>query len=579
MKSLNRKIMKETIVGELTSEVYRPMVINGVATMLIKDDDVTGTDGTDFYILGGHKYKVPSEEENVLRAWNDRRSWLQIEKKVTGTGAPADALFEFTVAIEEAKQEDVWFSVFGPDGIIKDLETNATAEQNDSGKTGYFYAASGTSITVKIQAGWTLRFLNLNSGTTYTINETGFPDGFAFDSAEGRTVVDTDAVQDAPQDPSVSGSTVTGTINVPNVEFYVDYTNKYEETEATFTKSWDDANDQDGIRPDAVAFKNDISLLVNGTASTDYDANLTITDNGNNTYTIKYTKLPKYINNTEVVYQLKETIVPDEYTVSPENATADNGGTITNTHIPKTTNITVTKLWVGDENYTSLRPESVTVVLLADGMETEEEPLVLTAATSWSGSWEGLPVNKAGTEIVYTLKELEVENYTTTGVQLTKGDDGNYTAEITNTLELEDLTVEKIVKGLFGDKEKTFSITVEALVGETSVKSKVFSLAHGQSDILEDVPVGAMIKVSEADAGDYRKEFAFTPVDGTATQVTESTAFKFTGPGTITVTNTNNTIPDTGISLDTLPYLLILVAVAVIAVLVIVRRRRHHYDE
>jgi len=561
---------------ELTSEVYHPMVINGTTTMLILDDEATGTDGTDYYLLGGHKYKVAPGGGNMLKAWNDRRSWLQIEKKVTGTGAPADALFEFTIEIEEAKQEDVWFSAFGPDGIIKDLETNATAED---GNTGYFYAASGASITVKLQVGWTLRFLNLNSGTTYTIDETGFPDGFAFVSAEGRTQVDTDAEQDDPETPSADGSTVTGTINVPNVEFYVDYTNKYEETEAEFTKAWEDADDQDGIRLTAAEFKDNISLLVNGTVSTDYDENLTITDNGDNTYTIKYTELPKYIDNTEVEYKLQETTVPDDYTVSPENAIVDNGGTITNSHTPKTTNISVTKLWVGDENYTSLRPESVTVVLLADGEDAGEDPLVLTADTSWSGSWEDLPVNKAGTEIEYTLDELEVENYTTTGVQLTKGDDGNYTAEITNTLTLEDLTVEKIVKGLFGDKEKKFSITVEALVGETSVISKTFSLAHGESDVLEDVPVGAMIKVSESDAGDYRKEFKFTPNDGTASSVTESTAFKFTGPGTITVTNTNNTIPDTGINLDTLPYVLILAAVAVIAVLVIVRRRRNHYDE
>ena len=91
---------------ELTSEVYHPMVINGTATMLIKDDDATGTDGTDYYVIGGTKYKVATGD-NKLQAWNDRKSWLQIEKKVTGEGAPADALFEFTITIVDSNGDDI----------------------------------------------------------------------------------------------------------------------------------------------------------------------------------------------------------------------------------------------------------------------------------------------------------------------------------------------------------------------------------------------------------------------------------------------------------------------------------------
>ncbi|MBR3395027.1 MAG: VWA domain-containing protein, partial [Firmicutes bacterium] len=151
---------------ELTSEVYHPMVINGTATMLIKDENATGTEGTNYYVIGGTKYKVAAAGDNMLKAWNDRRSWLQIEKYLEdpaegSPAAPADALFEFTATITDANGDDIWFSVYGPDGIVKDLETNGNPERDkETGEilnNGYFYSASGRAVTVKIQAGWTLR--------------------------------------------------------------------------------------------------------------------------------------------------------------------------------------------------------------------------------------------------------------------------------------------------------------------------------------------------------------------------------------------------------------------------------------
>ena len=311
---------------ELTSEVYHPMVIDGVTTMLIQDDAATGTDGEDYYTINGKKYKTAPAEGNMLKAWNDRRSWLQIEKKaIEGEGAPEDALFEFTITINDANEEDVWYSVYGPDGLVKDLETDGNAEE---GNTGYYYQTSGTPIKVKIQKGWTLRFINLPSGTTYTVEETGFPDGFAFDTAEDRQVVDTEAEQDDPERPQIAGKTVSGTINVPNVEFYVDYTNKYAKTTKEITKTWvlgEGATEPD-ISPEE--FKELVKLTAGETDVTDkYASTLTVTQDSSNKmkYTVKYENLPKYVNGEEVTYTITEDAI-EGYT-----AETDSNGNITNT--------------------------------------------------------------------------------------------------------------------------------------------------------------------------------------------------------------------------------------------------------
>ena len=44
------------------------------------------------------------------------------------------------------------------------------------------------------------------------------------------------------------------------------------------------------------------------------------------------------------------------------------------------------------------------------------------------------------------------------------------------------------------------------------------------------------------------------------------------------VVNTKNTTPDTGVSLDALPYILIIACVAAIGAFVIIRRRKNRED-
>ena len=66
-------------------------------------------------------------------------------------------------------------------------------------------------------------------------------------------------------------------------------------------------------------------------------------------------------------------------------AYSDDTLTITNTHETDETQITVTKKWVDNGNQDGLRPEKITVQLLADGIEVEGKTAELTGeGDSWT---------------------------------------------------------------------------------------------------------------------------------------------------------------------------------------------------
>ena len=99
---------------DLTADIYHPMVINGVTTVLIEVQDTTGlpesvtglgdnktvtADGKTYYKFGGELY-VAKSGENLLEATNDRRSNLYIKKVVADETAPEDDLFPIEITID-----------------------------------------------------------------------------------------------------------------------------------------------------------------------------------------------------------------------------------------------------------------------------------------------------------------------------------------------------------------------------------------------------------------------------------------------------------------------------------------------
>ena len=87
---------------------------------------------------------------------------------------------------------------------------------------------------------------------------------------------------------------------------------------------------------------------------------------------------------------------------------------------------TVKKAWDDQENQDGLRPESITVQLLADGLPLGDS-LTLSEANNWEGEWKNLPKYKNGKEITYEVQETSVL--------------GRYTASISYNEETEVFTV------------------------------------------------------------------------------------------------------------------------------------------
>ena len=144
-------------------------------------------------------------------------------------------------------------------------------------------------------------------------------------------------------------------------------------------------------------------------------------------------------------------------------------------------------------------------------------------------------------------------------------------------LNTAELTIQKTVSGNMYNANDVFSFTLH--YGENP---KTFTLKGGESKTFQ-VPVGAEVTVME----DLTKSNGYIPSNGTGTTVTLTATsekdgiFKFTMPeqdGKLVINNDKTVTVDTGVLLDTLPYILILGVVAVGAVLLIKRRRKRDDD-
>ena len=183
-----------------------------------------------------------------------------------------------------------------------------------------------------------------------------------------------------------------------------------ETTSVSGTKTWDDADDQDGKRPTSIT----VNLLADGTVV----KTIEVTPDADGNWTYSFTDLPKYKDGAEITYTVTEDAVAD-YT------TTINGFDIKNTHVPETTSVKVTKAWADANDKDGLRPASVTVRLM-DG-EQVVKTATLSATNSWTVEWTDLPVYAKGQRIDYKVVEDPVAGYTT---KVTTGADG---LVVTNT--------------------------------------------------------------------------------------------------------------------------------------------------
>ena len=193
-------------------------------------------------------------------------------------------------------------------------------------------------------------------------------------------------------------------------------TNTEPSVDVSGEKTWDDKNDQDGIRPESIV----VSLYAGEGESKELLGVKEVTEDDDWAWT--FSDLPKYLNGEEIVY----TIVEDE--VEGYTATYD-GYNITNTHVPETTSVNITKVWNDNGDALEIRPESVKVNLLANGDKTGYS-INLDERGQWTDTFTGLDKYDAGEPINYTVEEEEVSGYESS----IEGDQGNGYV-ITNTVK------------------------------------------------------------------------------------------------------------------------------------------------
>ena len=161
------------------------------------------------------------------------------------------------------------------------------------------------------------------------------------------------------------------------------------------TKTWNDNNNQDGIRPSSIT----VNLLANGQQVA--SKKVSASDN----WLYSFDNLAAYANGQKITYTVTENAVAG-YT-----STVD-GYNVTNNHTPATVKVSGTKTWNDDNNQDGIRPSSITVNLLANGRQVASK--TVSASDNWQYSFDNLAAYANGKKITYTVTENAVAGYTST---------------------------------------------------------------------------------------------------------------------------------------------------------------------
>ncbi|EUB32791.1 collagen adhesin family protein [Olsenella uli MSTE5] len=235
--------------------------------------------------------------------------------------------------------------------------------------------ALGTPVAVDAASGWTHTWTNLNekeagADIAYTVEETDVPTGYASVTAGDAT----------------NGFTITNT-------------HVLETTDISGTKTWDDAGNQDGMRPQSIT----VNLLADGQKVA--EKQVTEADG----WAYSFTGMTKNKAGQAIDYTVTEDAV-EGYTATVA------GFDITNTHVPGTVDVTVSKTWDDGNDKDGIRPASVMAQLYADGV-AQGGAVELSSANGWTSTWTGLAEYQGGHKVSYTVEEASVPDGYTSSVK------------------------------------------------------------------------------------------------------------------------------------------------------------------
>ena len=332
--------------------------------------------------------------------------------------------------------------------------------------------------------------------------------------------------------------------------------------------------------------------------------------------------------NYEVELRNGELVLVDSTT---KRVVENNHIVVTNT--PATTSLTVTKATKKDgaDDYSNTKDFEFTLTL-----GDNSKGVTWKKGTTESGSVDGKSYGfklKGGESITFsginvndnvtvTENDYASQHYTTTvdgtpgrektiesatlKYNQTTGETVAFVNEYT-TPKLNSMTIQKKVTGAFGERTKDFTFNVKLTDANNLTVRGVnhsfsnpattgaltnFKLKHGEYVTLEEIPIDTTITITESNANDYKtsatghnqsvtgsntRTFTYEVVekDGKAVLVSVGTGAAEVANSAITVTNDFDGNPDTGVLLDTLPYLILLAVAVAGGVLVVVRKRKH----
>ena len=402
------------------------------------NDGITG-DMTSGYIIT-NTFAVPDEriELTVNKVWEDNSTQAQRRPET----------IVINVKAENADNND-------PEAIIDTYELDTETETSHTFTGLKKYNSQGNEII-------------------YTVEEQEKnPGDLHFYTTSIGTVENTDE--------NTKEVTITNTFEKPD-----------DTTEVTVTKVWDDNNDEAQKRPVSINLQ-----LKNGNATVkEQVVNVSNAVSGDtNTWQYTFTDVEKYNEDgQEIVYTVDETEVNNNdlqfYTKKLE------GTTVTNTFTQNTekVEIQVKKIWEDNEIQAQRRPESIMIVLKANGVENQRYELTKENADTsdeniWTYTFTELPKYDAYNNIInYTIEEEEK----------TQGDLKFYTSKIdgytiTNTFTRPTETIRIDVNKNWEDQENVYnkrptSIRLEVKQGDNVVKSAVVTQDDNWQTTFTDLP-------------------------------------------------------------------------------------------
>lgn len=250
--------------------------------------------------------------------------------------------------------------------------------------------------------------------------------------------------------------------------------------------SWDDENDNDGLRPGSVAY----TLYANGT-----EIRTETLKDGNGTFE----RVPAHDpNGVPYTYRLESNVSGYTMTASFRNGKFR----VVQTHVPEKADIHIEKQWEYDNEAT--RPQTIQIRLFANGQYYGQH-VVSERNGRWETVFADLPLYKGRKPVTYTYDEIVPENYVPyyDGFLLTNRYYPYGNLKITRTVNGSSAAMDReavYTLTLSGEDGRDVTAKYRYTKGNTEGmigNGETFTLKHGEALTVYDIPTDIVYEVSE----------------------------------------------------------------------------------